>query len=366
MPLRTSQYSLNAISAQAPTSHNIAGIRSNEKELRQNCWSRAEDTVLTGAIVERFLTFGSLISRRQSESSSVAQAECWMSIGTAYREAWVSHCARLELKAPRIRTSDAVRRHFKVLKSKRLGFKKLHENWRSKRFETERRELCLKDNNRDITSLKQQLKGMEDRNLWTGKRCDTWTKLEEIVLCGCVVERFLKYGSLSSSRLKPSPVRTPNDPLDVGVGIRVWAAIKAMFDLAVGASTNENEGASRGGIQYEGYERTSPSHSRSRTMHALCRHFKVIKARQVQRPNELAAFYDEWRSMLVSNPSLSTLIRGTLYPAQVSEESGACVSTGVGSGMCNTSHTPAMQLSQSILDQQTQIANQVRRSCIPK
>ena len=313
----------------------------HEKEIRQNCWSPMEDMVLTGAVVERFLTFGSLISQR-TKDSNMTQVECWQSIGRAYRDAWVSLCARLTLKPTPGRSNEAVRRHFKVLRSKRQGFKVLYEKWRSHKFEPERRRLCLLHNKRDIDRLKDQLRDLEKRKSRTGKRCDAWSKREEVILFGCVVERFLKYGSLSSARFKP--LNSEDVELDIGIAIKVWAAIKAMFDLVVDASSrHENEKG----------EPTDEESVRTRTMHALCRRFKVIKARQIDRPTELAAFYDEWREMLESNTNLREKVKEKLYPL-IHESSSAtsCATKSV------VTHSP-LQLTQRILDWQRVIERKV-------
>mmetsp|Transcript_5734 Transcript_5734/g.6925 ORF Transcript_5734/g.6925 Transcript_5734/m.6925 type:complete len:348 (+) Transcript_5734:231-1274(+) len=114
-------------------------------------------------------------------------------------------------------------------------------------------------------------------------RWKSWSREEEIFLVGAVMDRFFKRGSLSSTRADDNGTDD------------CWSYIKAKYDLA-----------------WKNYEaRTGKTIPPERSMNALSRHYKVMKARISQADNEaddngedFRTFFDEWEQMYNIDNSL--------------------------------------------------------------
>lgn len=74
-------------------------------------WSRIEETFLVGAVMERFFKRGSL-------SSSRGDDDCWLFIKETYDLAWEKYEALDGEQIPRVRSQQALSRHYKVMKTK--------------------------------------------------------------------------------------------------------------------------------------------------------------------------------------------------------------------------------------------------------
>mmetsp|Transcript_10924 Transcript_10924/g.12511 ORF Transcript_10924/g.12511 Transcript_10924/m.12511 type:complete len:344 (-) Transcript_10924:85-1116(-) len=245
---------------------------------RYNCWTSEEEVILVGIVVERFLSRGSLVShrkRKDGESKDENDLECWNSIHECFEKALSKHCEMQNQQRPQPRSTLAMRRHYKVIKSKRNQgeLRKFYTKWKS----SFNKDKVLFDN--DEVRI-QEIKD-EDASSWkvseldngsSRDRWDSWIHLEEVMLIGCVVERFLKFGSLVSVRKKGENGVEVDD---------CWQDIKSCYDNA-----------------WEIYQQKSgESRPCERSSNALSRHYKVMKARR--RPcgrlaNELGKYFDEW------------------------------------------------------------------------
>eukprot|EP00511_Aplanochytrium_stocchinoi_P006379 CAMPEP_0204824936 /NCGR_PEP_ID=MMETSP1346-20131115/2913_1 /ASSEMBLY_ACC=CAM_ASM_000771 /TAXON_ID=215587 /ORGANISM="Aplanochytrium stocchinoi, Strain GSBS06" /LENGTH=338 /DNA_ID=CAMNT_0051952373 /DNA_START=412 /DNA_END=1428 /DNA_ORIENTATION=+ len=115
-------------------------------------------------------------------------------------------------------------------------------------------------------------------------RWKSWSREEEIFLVGAVMDRFFKRGSLSSTRADDNGTDD------------CWSYIKAKYDTA-----------------WKNYEaRTGKSAPPERSMNALSRHYKVMKARISQADMEGEENSDDFRTFFLMNGSKCTTLKAVL------------------------------------------------------
>mmetsp|Transcript_18861 Transcript_18861/g.24643 ORF Transcript_18861/g.24643 Transcript_18861/m.24643 type:complete len:826 (+) Transcript_18861:215-2692(+) len=247
---------------------------------RYNCWSFEEEVILIGIVVERFLSRGSLVThRRRKGGESADDLECWKSMHEAFEKALAKYCDMSGQPTPYPRTTLAIRRHYKVIKSRKdtSGLHKYFIRWK----QLNKGQVLFNDEELRNEDIKNEGNALADQQS-ARDRWDSWIHLEEVVLIGCVMERFLKYGSLVSVRKKERGSVEVHDS---------WTDIEKHYSFAWDVLTQQAK-------------KTRPC---QRSKNSLSRHYKVMKARRLtcgRLTNELGKFYDEWCDLKQQFPEI--------------------------------------------------------------
>lgn len=278
---------------------------------RINSWTPQEEAFLIGVVVAKYLSQGSLFGNEQStkkrkravtvgggselktKTKSSAIEDCWISIKDAFDTVWKNYTAKTGFARPCERTSHALARHYKVMKTKlktgkQQSFHELYQAWR-REFNCNHSLLhpdyfAIQDhmNSKKVSKghqygdhtdhpMSEELHSAQSTpgsnhgefDPTSGalvhsdqfQRVNSWNEHEEIILVGVVVDRFIKRGSLvSPRRAGPGAQAVEND---------CWSIIKRTYDLAWERFTHVS-----------GIERPM-----ERTVNALSRHYKVMRSR---------------------------------------------------------------------------------------
>lgn len=295
-------------------------------------WTIIEEVFLVGAVVDMFLSRGSLSPKHYGES-------CWLVIKRNYDLAWGKYLACLkEYKEGNIpqekqsefpflktmyhttidnheRTQGAMARHFKEMKDRcakgtTRNFSYFLREWE----EIYNVNFCLLPPSQSTNAKDVQIEEERSRNprlaalARVGQNIHyegRWTQQDEVFLIAAVVNRFLKTGSLASPR---------------GSGDQAcWKSIHENFEW----------------LQHQAFKISGQKARPKRTVTALLRRFKLIKEHQTSKKS-IRALYHDWKKFYCTNGSDqpnapphspahgSTVQQIVTIPAAFSKPSGPC------------------------------------------
>mmetsp|Transcript_22603 Transcript_22603/g.27658 ORF Transcript_22603/g.27658 Transcript_22603/m.27658 type:complete len:511 (+) Transcript_22603:23-1555(+) len=249
---------------------NVANDPSEPKQSygdRANSWDRIEEILLVGAIMNRFLTHGSLTSPRKPSNKAVDQSEdCWQQVKVQYELAWQNYTAFAK-KEMKPRTVNALSRHYKVMKVRMAAeggketLNDFYDQWST-----------LNADNR-LVRKKVEKENFLQRE--TRLRVHSWTEKEEIFLWGVMVMKFLNQCTLFYPLIKMPKGSSAFD--------ECFKSVKIAYDLVWNRYLQKNPDISP---------------NRERTWNALSRHYKGIKTAFLKSNNggRFYELYEIWRN----------------------------------------------------------------------
>mmetsp|Transcript_4380 Transcript_4380/g.5082 ORF Transcript_4380/g.5082 Transcript_4380/m.5082 type:complete len:436 (+) Transcript_4380:379-1686(+) len=262
---------------------------SSDKKERQNSWQQTEETLLFGAICEKWFSTGALHPARGGEN----KGKVWETIKKIHDK------MKSNLKSAKIenvgvdRTFSALERHYKVMKKKyakdekdkdssRLCLGDIYRMYEYKVKEMREKYGIVLFSQEDMDEIIPEIKG-SSKDIVSAGRKNSWKKEEERLLVYCAFQKFIEKGSFNSAK-------SDGDDL-------CWESILKLFQQ---------------GLKY-----LYPNESNTRTANALSRHFRVMKKDEWKRKSNktLKQLYQECVEEFSKRPLKRTF--GGLSPNMV-------------------------------------------------